>query len=69
MSFRINPVKLAQLAIILTAICLLPGCIKEKLLVKLKEDGSGNIVITRIYSKGVTDMMNVQMKKMNKKVL
>ncbi len=64
MSFRINPVKLTQLAIILTAICLLPGCIKEKLLVKLKEDGSGNIVITRIYSKGVTDMMNIQMKKM-----
>lgn len=45
--------------------CLLStGCYKSKILVKVKNDGSGSIMITRIFSKGVVNMFEQQKKQM-----
>lgn len=41
---------------------LLSGCIKSKVVMKVKKDGSGDIVVTNIFSKESVAMYDIQMK-------
>ncbi|HCE45686.1 MAG TPA: hypothetical protein DET40_19255 [Lentisphaeria bacterium] len=41
---------------------LLSGCIKSKTVIKVKKDGSGDIVVTNIFSKECVAMFDMQMK-------
>jgi hypothetical protein len=50
--------------LLICSVLLLSGCIKNKILIKVKSDGSGNIVITRIFSKEVVAMFQAQMSEM-----
>lgn len=43
---------------------LLSGCIKSKTVLKVKKDGSGDIVVTNIFSKECVAMFDMQMKQM-----
>ncbi len=47
------------------AVCfVLSGCLKSKMVVKVKKDGSGDIIVTNIFSKEVVAMIENQMKEM-----
>ena len=43
---------------------LMTGCMKNKILIKVSGDGSGTLLITRVFSKEVVSMFDMQMKKM-----
>jgi len=44
------------------------GCIKNRTEVKVKKDGSGHIVVTRVFSREAVDMMNVQIAETKKRM-
>lgn len=50
------------------AVCLLAvlltGCVKNKVLIRVNPDGSGNIVVTRVFSKQAVAMFEAQMQSM-----
>jgi hypothetical protein len=48
--------------LIISCVCLLAGCFKNKVLVKVKKDGSGTIVVTQIFSSKVVKINNAQSK-------
>ena len=45
------------------AALLVTGCIKQKILIKVKPDGSGSILVSAMYSKKMVDMFDKQMEK------
>lgn len=49
--------------LIVSCACLLSGCFKNKVLVKVKKDGSGNIVVTQMFSPKVVKTVEAQKKK------
>ena len=53
------------------AVCLLSGCVKSKTLVKVKNDGSGNIVVTNFFSPKFLKVFeeNIKKHKMNIKLI
>lgn len=51
---------------ILAVVIALTGCVKNEILVKVKGDGSGNIVVTRVFCKEVVTMFQAQMDEMKK---
>lgn len=51
--------------LVLTGVVLC-GCYKHKVLVKVNKDGSGSIVITKVYSRESVDMVNSQIMAMGK---
>ncbi|HBC89112.1 MAG TPA: hypothetical protein DCZ94_19410 [Lentisphaeria bacterium] len=56
---------IAMTGIIAAAACiLLSGCIKNKFVVKVKKDGSGDIIVTSIFSKETVSIFDMQMKQM-----
>ncbi len=52
----------------LLAAHLLGGCVKQKVVIKVKPDGSGKIALTRTYSKEGTAMLEQQMNEMKKQM-
>lgn len=50
----------------LSAVIALCGCFKNKMLVQVGKDGSGHIIITKVFSKDTVDMLNVQMQEMKR---
>lgn len=46
--------------LIIACVCLLSGCLKNKVLVKVKKDGSGVIVVTRIFSAKIAKIIAAQ---------
>lgn len=43
-------------------LCVLPGgCVKEKILIKVNKDGSGKIIVTKVFSRETVAGMRVQM--------
>lgn len=46
----------------------LSGCVKNKVLVRVKPDGSGNIIISRVFSAEMVQMMEAQMKAMKEQM-
>ena len=49
--------------LIISCVCLLAGCFKNKVLVKVKKDGSGTIVVTQIFGAKVVKIVDEQKKK------
>lgn len=60
-----NNVRKFRLAIatLTSALVLLTGCIKQKMLIKVKPDGSGNIVVSTMFSKRIVEAFDKQMEK------
>ena len=54
-----------------TLLCLLltQGCLKQKTLVMLKADGSGNIVVTQVFTKQGVAMMEMTFKQMEESMM
>lgn len=46
--------------LIIACACLLSGCFKNKVLVKVKKDGSGTIVVTQIFGVKMVKIVNAQ---------
>lgn len=49
--------------LIISCVCLLSGCFKNKVLVKVKKDGSGTIVVTQIFGAKMVKIVDEQKKK------
>lgn len=53
--------RLLRLLPFVAACLLLPGCLKNKLLIKVNSDGSGKIFVTRVWSQQIAAMYGMQM--------
>jgi len=58
----------AVLSAALSAVIIFSGCIKQKTLIKLNPDGSGNIVVSAIYNKQIVDQVEAKMKDQKEKM-
>jgi hypothetical protein len=52
----------AVLSAALFGVIIFTGCIKEKMLIKVKPDGSGNIVVSAMFNKSIVEAFEKQMK-------
>lgn len=60
-------VKCVNFRNVVLSLCVLftvTGCIKNKVTVKVNEDGSGHILVSRIFQKGMVDIITKQMETM-----
>jgi len=58
-------------AVLTTALCgviIFSGCIKQKMLIKVKPDGSGNIVVSAMFDKNIVESFEKKMKEQLKKM-
>jgi hypothetical protein len=60
--FRLLTVAFATILFVVT------GCIKQKMLIKVKPDGSGNIVVRAMFNKNIVESFEKKMKEQLKKM-
>jgi len=60
--FRLLTVAFASILFVVT------GCIKQKMLIKVKPDGSGNIVVRAMFNKNIVESFEKKMKEQLKKM-
>lgn len=68
MNRRSGAVRSALLPVFMLAAVFICGCIKNRTVVQVNKDGSGKIVVTRVFSKETVEMTNAQMAEMKKQM-
>ena len=61
--FCVNGLKLLFSVLLLTLCLCLTGCLKSKVVVKVRSDGSGDIVVTQIFSRELVSLYDAHVKK------
>lgn len=61
-------VKLVLSVLVASVMVFLTGCIKQKILIKVKPDGSGNIVVSTMFNKDIVTAVEKQMEEQKKQM-
>ncbi len=61
--------KLATCTLALTILISMAGCVKKKIIVKVNPDGSGQIVLSNMFSKNVVEAVEKQLAEQKKKMI
>ena len=61
--------RLLSTALVAIVLCtVMTGCVKSKIAVKVNADGTGNILVSRVFPKAIVTMVTAQMKQVRQQM-